>query len=59
LNNLGTNEKNMLYISKALKINTSIEISNLNENNLGEDEKNMMYISESLKINTSIKELNL
>jgi len=57
--NLGVNENNMMYLSECLKVNTSIQILNINNNNLGVNEKNMIYLSECLKINTTIEELNL
>ncbi len=34
-NKLGDNEKNMMYLSEGLKINTSIEKLNLGHNKLG------------------------
>jgi len=56
-NNLGGNEKNMIHLSEALKINTTIEKLNLRHNDLGDNEKNTIYLSVTLKINTSIKVL--
>jgi len=58
-NELGSNEKNMLYLKEALQNNNSIKELNLSENNLGSNEKNMLYLKEALQNNNSIKELNL
>ncbi len=49
----------MVYLSKGLKISTSIKKLFLDIKNLGSNEKNMIYLSEVLKINSSIEELNL
>ncbi len=57
--NLGTNEKNMMYLIEALKINTSIKTLDLCENYLGRNEKFMMYLSKGMKINFSIEILKL
>jgi len=58
-NDLGSNEKNMLYLKEALQNNNSIQTLYLYNNNLGSNEKNMLYLKEALQNNNSIQTLSL
>jgi len=40
----------MMYLSEAIKINTSIKGLSLDINNLGTNENNIKYLEEAIKI---------
>jgi hypothetical protein len=53
-NNLAENDRNTMYLSEGLKLNTSTRLLDLDKTNLGVNENNMIHLSDCLKFISSI-----